>query len=90
MNGSEKQIKWATEIKTAQLPLIDAGIKKVTDKIADDWWGYDADVYDEMRANLAEFEQLVKSNENASFWIDRRNRTAETWEQTFYQWEADK
>jgi len=51
----------------------------------------DESVYNEMRANLSEYKQLVLSNENASFWIDVKGRdTAKHWEQSFYNWESMK
>lgn len=91
MNGSEKQIKWATEIKELQMPLIEAGIQRVLDKIAADDWGYDESIYDEMRTNLSEYKSLVGENENVSFWIDTKGRdTAKHWEQAFYNWESMK
>lgn len=80
MNGTEKQVKWAIEIRTAQLAIIEKWIPEQIARINDAESPEDAV---ETIGWLNEWVEIVESQDDAVYWINRRNATWGTWEGKF-------
>jgi hypothetical protein len=91
MNGSEKQVKWATEIQASMISDCKNRIEKMTARMNDPDYDPEFDgSRDKIEAGIEYLNATVadiNAIDSASWFIDRRNDSVESW--AFILFDAD-